>query len=68
MASVTPPYDPDFLARPVPLPRPAGGREVRELTYPRFTVLLDPERRFAAATVRAELDGAAARWRSAPAH
>lgn len=50
MASVTPPYDPDFLARPVPLPRPAGGREVRELTYPRFTVLLDPERRFAAVT------------------
>lgn len=41
-------YEPGFLSIPVPLPRPA--RRVRELTYPRFTVLLDPGRRLAAAT------------------
>jgi len=41
-------YDLDFLPAPVPLPLPPGA--VRELTYPRFTVLLDPERRLAAVT------------------
>lgn len=55
-------YDDDFLgADPelaVPLPRPAGGRPTRELTYPRFTVLLDPGRRLAAVTA-VNIDGAA---------
>ncbi|OZB82405.1 DNA/RNA non-specific endonuclease [Microbacterium sp. 13-71-7] len=41
-------YEPGFLSTPVPLPRPE--RDVRELAYPRFTVLLDPARRLAAAT------------------
>lgn len=41
-------YDLDFLPTRLPLPRPASA--VRELTYPRFTVLLDPERRLAAVT------------------
>ncbi|WP_307785487.1 DNA/RNA non-specific endonuclease [Microbacterium hibisci] len=43
-------YDDGFLGIPLPLPRPADGREVRELTYPRFTVLLEPERRLAVMT------------------
>ncbi|HKP06998.1 MAG TPA: DNA/RNA non-specific endonuclease [Microbacterium sp.] len=51
-------YDDGFLGIPLPLPRPADGREVRELTYPRFTVLLDPERRLAAVT-GVNIDGAA---------
>ncbi|PCE16207.1 endonuclease [Microbacterium sp. SZ1] len=48
-------YDLDFLPTRVPLPRPAGA--ARELTYPRFTVLLDPERRLAAVTA-VNIDGA----------
>ncbi|WP_414685400.1 DNA/RNA non-specific endonuclease [Microbacterium sp. LWH3-1.2] len=51
-------YDDAFLGIPLPLPRPADGRDVRELTYPRFTVLLDPERRLAAVT-GVNIDGAA---------
>lgn len=43
-------FDPSFLGIPVPLPTPLGDMAVRELDYPRFTVLLDPERRFAVAT------------------
>ncbi|WP_239453501.1 MULTISPECIES: DNA/RNA non-specific endonuclease [Microbacterium] len=43
-------YDDGFLGIPVPLPRPVDGRAVRELTYPRFTVLLEPERRLAVMT------------------
>ncbi|WP_426324669.1 DNA/RNA non-specific endonuclease [Microbacterium sp. E-13] len=50
-------YDDRFLGIPLPLPAPADGRAVRELTYPRFTVLLDPERRFAAVT-GVNIDGA----------
>lgn len=41
-------YDPGFLPTPLPLPRPADT--ARSLDYPRFTVLLDPSRRLAAAT------------------
>lgn len=48
-------YDLDFLPTRVPLPRPAGA--ARELIYPRFTVLLDPERRLAAVTA-VNIDGA----------
>lgn len=51
-------YDPGFLATTVPLPRP--GHQVRELAYPRFTVLLDPERRLAAST-GVNIDGATLR-------
>lgn len=48
-------YDPDFLATPLPLPRPP--QRVRELPSPRFTVLLDPVRRLAAVT-GVNIDGA----------
>lgn len=48
-------YDSEFLATALPLPRPSN--EVRELTYPRFSVLLDPERRLAAVT-GVNIDGA----------
>lgn len=51
-------HDPDFLGIRVALPRPTDGRETRELRYPRFTVLLDPVRRFAVATA-VDIDGAA---------
>jgi len=51
-------YDPGFLSTTVPLPRP--DRAVRELPYARFTVLLDPERRLAAAT-GVNIDGATLR-------
>lgn len=51
-------YDDAFLGIPLPLPRPEDEREVRELTYPRFTVLLDPARRLAAVT-GVNIDGAA---------
>ncbi|MCI1018400.1 DNA/RNA non-specific endonuclease [Microbacterium sp. C5A9] len=51
-------YDEAFLPRPLPLPRPR--QEVRELSYPRFTVLLDPHRRLAAVT-GVNIDGAALR-------
>ncbi|TDN88599.1 DNA/RNA non-specific endonuclease [Microbacterium sp. BK668] len=43
-------YDAGFLGIPVPLPMTLGDREVRELAYPRFTVLLEPARRLAIAT------------------
>ncbi|GAA5203782.1 DNA/RNA non-specific endonuclease [Microbacterium jejuense] len=58
MATMTTGYDDGFLGIAVPLPRPADGRETRELTYPRFTVLVDPERRLAAVT-GVNIDGAA---------
>ncbi|MGV2984768.1 DNA/RNA non-specific endonuclease [Microbacterium sp. AGC85] len=48
-------YDAGFLATPLPMPRPAP--EVRELTYPRFSVLLEPQRRLAAVT-GVNIDGA----------
>lgn len=48
-------YDSEFLATSLPLPRPSGT--VRDLTYPRFTVLLDPQRRLAAVTA-VNIDGA----------
>ncbi|WP_300266521.1 DNA/RNA non-specific endonuclease [Microbacterium sp.] len=48
-------YDADFLDAALPLPRP--DRETRELPYPRFTVLLDTQRRFAAVTA-VNIDGA----------
>jgi len=62
-------YDEDFLGVPAPIPRPLDGRDLRELAYPRFTVLLDPQRRFAVSTAVA-IDGEAlqdirrqGRWR-----
>ena len=54
-------YDSEFLATSLSLPRPSS--EVRELAYPRFTVLLGPERRLAAVTA-VNIDGA--RLRSVP--
>jgi endonuclease G len=50
-------YEEDFLGIPLPLPLPGDGRDVRELTYPRFTVLIDPERRLAVVT-GVNIDGA----------
>lgn len=51
-------YSPGFLGHRVAVPRPRDrSRELRELTYPRFTVLLDPARRLAAATA-VNIDGA----------
>ncbi|WP_101848328.1 DNA/RNA non-specific endonuclease [Zhihengliuella sp. ISTPL4] len=47
-------YDPDFLGIPVPMPAPP--MPVRSLPAPRFTVLLDPERRLAAVTA-VNIDG-----------
>jgi endonuclease G len=47
-------YDLDFLATSLPMPRPP--REARLLTYPRFSVLLDPRRRLAAVTA-VNIDG-----------
>lgn len=51
-------YDAGFLGIRVPLPVPVGDAPVRELPYPRFTVLLEPSRRLAAATA-VNIDGAA---------
>lgn len=51
-------YDPEFLTSPVPLPRSTGG--VHVLDYPRFTVLLDTERKLAAATA-VNIDGSTLR-------
>ncbi len=51
-------YDVDFLGTRLPLPRP--NQTVRTLPYPRFTVLLDPERRLAAVTA-VNIDGATLR-------
>lgn len=48
-------YDSEFLASAVPMPTP--GRAVRTLDYPRFSVLLDPQRRLAAVTA-VNIDGA----------
>lgn len=48
-------YDPDFLGIPLPLPSPA--QPTMRLDYPRFTVLLDEQRRFAAVTA-VVIDGA----------
>lgn len=48
-------YDLDFLPTRVALPRPA--QDATELTYPRFTVLLDGDRRLAAVT-GVNIDGA----------
>ena len=50
-------YDAGFLGTPVPLPTPLGDTAVRELSYPRFTVMLDPVRRLALAT-GVNIDGA----------
>ncbi|WP_345802092.1 DNA/RNA non-specific endonuclease [Microbacterium sp. AZCO] len=43
-------YDAEFLGIPVPLPTTLGDEEVRVLTYPRFSVTLEPVRRFAVVT------------------
>lgn len=51
-------YDPDFLPTRLPLPLPP--RAVRELTYPRFSVLLDPARALAVVT-GVNIDGATVR-------
>ena len=50
-------YDPGFLAITVPLPRSLGDSEVRDLAYPRFSVVLDPARRLAVVTA-VNIDGA----------
>jgi endonuclease G len=55
LASVTG-YDDTFLGILLALPRPLGDEELRELDYPRFTVLLDPVRRLAAVTA-VNIDG-----------
>ena len=61
VADMTPTgYDGDFLGIRIPLPQPAEDRSMRELPYPRFTVLLDPARRLAAVT-GVNIDGAALR-------
>ena len=51
-------YDADFLGIPVAIPHPLGDRELRELPYPHFSVVLDARRRLAAATA-VNIDGAA---------
>ncbi len=51
-------YDPDFLGIPLPLPSPAAA--TTRLDYPRFSVLLDEQRRFAAVT-GVVIDGATLR-------
>ncbi|MGJ0389957.1 DNA/RNA non-specific endonuclease [Microbacterium sp. CGR1] len=48
-------YDLDFLPTRIPLPQPA--QDATELTYPRFTVLLDTSRRLAVVT-GVNIDGA----------
>lgn len=48
-------YDAEFLTTPLPIPRPAV--EIRELSYPRFSVLVEPQRRLAAVT-GVNIDGA----------
>lgn len=53
----SPGFDDDFLGIPLPLPRPLSDAPVRELAYPRFTVLIDPERRLASVTA-VNIDGA----------
>lgn len=51
-------YDVRFLRLPLPLPRPADAVEVRDLIYPHFTVLLEPDRRLAVMTA-VNIDGSA---------
>jgi DNA/RNA endonuclease G (NUC1)/membrane protein DedA with SNARE-associated domain len=51
-------YDEAFLGIPLPLPVTLGDEPTRELTYPRFTVVLDAERRLAKATA-VNIDGSA---------
>ncbi|KTS07864.1 DNA/RNA non-specific endonuclease [Microbacterium testaceum] len=51
-------YDPDFLGIPLPLPVPVAP--TTRLDYPRFSVLLDEARRFAAVT-GVVIDGASLR-------
>ena len=48
-------YDAGFLATPLPMPKPA--LDAREVTYPRVSVLLEPQRRLAAVTA-VNIDGA----------
>lgn len=55
LGDMTDGYDPGFLDGDVPLPRPTGSAV--DLPYPRFTVLLDPERRLASVTA-VNIDGA----------
>lgn len=49
-------YDPLFLGAPVPLPAPGPGVASIELDYPRFSILLDSERRLARVTA-VNIDG-----------
>ena len=51
-------YDPDFLGPAVPLPH--GSSASHELPYPRFTVVLDADRRLARVTA-VNIDGATLR-------
>ncbi len=61
MADATPAgYDDGFLGIPLPLPVPLGDEALRELAYPRFTVLIAPGRRLAAVTA-VNIDGATLR-------
>jgi endonuclease G len=53
-------YDEAFLGIPLPLPTTLGDGPTRELTYPRFTVVLHAERRLALTTA-VNIDGAALR-------
>ena len=55
LGGMTDGYSPAFLDAEVPLPRPDGT--VIDLSYPRFSVLLDPERRLASVT-GVNIDGA----------
>ena len=48
-ATVSTGYDPEFLPETVPLPT-APGRDVVTLTYPRFSVTLDRDRKLAVVT------------------
>ncbi|MDN3495563.1 DNA/RNA non-specific endonuclease [Planococcus sp. APC 4015] len=52
----SPGYDPAFLPVDVPLPTASDDRDVRYLAYPRFSVVLDPERRLALVTA-VNIDG-----------
>ncbi|HEX5730736.1 MAG TPA: DNA/RNA non-specific endonuclease [Microbacterium sp.] len=57
MAAAPEGYDADFLSLAVGMPRPLGDRELRELAYLHFSVLLDARRRLAAVTA-VNIDGA----------
>ncbi|GLJ61403.1 hypothetical protein GCM10017576_15320 [Microbacterium barkeri] len=50
-------YASDFLDIDLPLPAPDPARAISELAYPRFSVLLDTDRRLAAVTA-VNIDGA----------